>query len=406
MQESIEKQISSVENIYKNISEQQVPNINYIKKQLENVKYFIINNNLLIYGGIAIDYALKLKGHEGIYTEDTLPDYDFFSPENIKHSFELCKILDDDNIQVKNANHLTTRRVRYNKYTTLADISYYPQNYYDIIKSSALIRDEIKIVNPYFQKIDIYRSLAFLYEGSPGREYFQHRMNKDLKRLSLLNSICDINTIRGHSKITVDYMVGNLYSTPKQHVISKKKVCYTGFAALHLLDSNFTLNFPGPIEYFVDDVIDVPNATYFIKTFNIFPQAAYTGDEMIYMSKGDVFTATYNSKYDVYVASPYYLAAQFLFKYIMLGHEEFLTALLYCEKISGKIITSYFGSNYINKTWYYSEKNYIRSIKGKKLKNYRPGTTESTNCDTNIYKTYMIDGRKTDKFDKKILNYD
>lgn len=388
-----------VEQLYKNAAEQQVPDIKFIKEQLEIVKYFIINNDLLVYGGIAIDLALKASGRAGIYTSETLPDYDFYSVSNIEDSNKLKRILNNDKIIVKNANHLTTRRVRYNRYTTLADISYYPPKYYNRINNISLVYDELKIVNPYFQKIDIYRSLAYIYEGPPGNEYFIYRMQKDLKRLKLLNEILNPELLHNNTAETInnDFMIGNLVGKKYMHKMKYKNVCYTGYAALYMYGLIDTLEFGGPLEYFIDKVQNIEDATYFVKSFNIFPQAAYTGTEMIYMSYGDVFCSKYFKKYEAHAASLHYIAAQFLFKYIMLGVRDFYDMFILAEDAIKDIPDEYFGSNYINKTWYYYELNRQQEERGLETKIYRPGV--DTNPDS--YETYWIDGRKTDKLDKK-----
>ena len=54
------------------------PEYDTIIAALEHVRKFIIAEKLVIYGGQAIDYALRIKG-EKIYSDHELPDFDVFS---------------------------------------------------------------------------------------------------------------------------------------------------------------------------------------------------------------------------------------------------------------------------------------------------------------------------------------
>src|SRR5688500_11632394 len=70
------------------------PAYNDLVRAIEIVKKFITDHELIIYGGSAIDYALRLKGDK-IYDDKTLavPDLDFYSPTNVEHSYQLADIL-------------------------------------------------------------------------------------------------------------------------------------------------------------------------------------------------------------------------------------------------------------------------------------------------------------------------
>ena len=67
-------------NYYTNMVDTYTENFNQVLKGLDIVKDFIIENKLIITGGMAIDYALKLKGDK-LYEDNQLPDYDFYTPD-------------------------------------------------------------------------------------------------------------------------------------------------------------------------------------------------------------------------------------------------------------------------------------------------------------------------------------
>lgn len=148
------------------------------------VKKYIINNDLILVGGMAIDYAMRLKGSK-LYDDDVLPDYDCYSHNHHYDAYKIAELLVSSglkNITVINANHTSTMRVRVN-YTVVADVTYIPKNIYNILPT--LIYKDIRIISPYYQIIDQHRSLSLPYENKPF-EVILHRWKKDAKRYDML----------------------------------------------------------------------------------------------------------------------------------------------------------------------------------------------------------------------------
>ncbi len=173
------------------------PNKDLMLKALDIVRDFIIEKKLIITGGMAIDFALKLKG-EKLYDDNTLPDYDFFSTEHANHAYELAQLLciqlsklfpgSDNRIDAIPATHATTMRVRVN-YTSVADITYLPPDIFDNIPTLEFkVEGKIlKFRHPAIQMIDQHRALSLPYENSPN-EVILHRWRKDMIRFDLLAS--------------------------------------------------------------------------------------------------------------------------------------------------------------------------------------------------------------------------
>lgn len=166
--------IKSEKNIYKDV----------ILKALTIVKQFIIDRNLILVGGLAIDYALKVKG-DYLYDDTKLPDYDFYSSVHHKDAYDLGNILLEqgfDNISVIQGRHVTTMRVRIN-FITVADITYIPDNI--LKKIPTFLVDKMNIIHPHFQMIDQHLSISRPYENPP-METILFRFSKDKKRFNLL----------------------------------------------------------------------------------------------------------------------------------------------------------------------------------------------------------------------------
>lgn len=171
---------------FSNLATRRLWNYSAVEKSMEIVREFIKSNDFILYGGMSIDFALKLAGHEGIYDTNTIPDYDFYAPDIYNTSNKLADILHGSGIpglSSINASHLTTRRVR-TDFIEVADISYLPPKVYDTLPT--LKFNDFRIVHPNFQRLDMHRAFNNPYENSPN-ELVYFRSEKDSKRFKLLD---------------------------------------------------------------------------------------------------------------------------------------------------------------------------------------------------------------------------
>lgn len=173
----------SVEDYYARMSEIMSHDYEYEKRALEIVKKFVKERGLIIFGGLAIDYALRLKGSK-IYRDDEKPDIDVLSEDSVKDAYDLVdefKKLGFEQVNAIRALHLQTMRVRTN-FVYVADIGYFP----DISIIPTLNYQGLRIAHPDFQRIDIHLSFMYPFTGAP-RENLFNRWEKDLKRLNMIN---------------------------------------------------------------------------------------------------------------------------------------------------------------------------------------------------------------------------
>jgi hypothetical protein len=190
------------------------------------VRKYIEQNNLILVGGAAIDFALRLKGTH-IYADDELPDYDFYSTEYHKDAYKIAEMLHRTglkNISVINANHTSTMRVRVH-YTVVADITYMPKKIFDILPT--LRYRDLTIIHPHYQFIDQHRALSLPFENSPW-EVILHRWQKDAKRHDLLYKYYPLAEVQSEEqkqqiKLTDEIKIPNIIF---------KNQCLGGFAAL------------------------------------------------------------------------------------------------------------------------------------------------------------------------------
>jgi hypothetical protein len=183
--------MDNVEDKFKSIIEKSDFLYDPIKKALDVVFDFIKSKDLIIYGGMSQDLALKERGHDGLYSDDTLPDFDFYSPTSFEDSLELAIMLysqEFDNVSAINAMHATTRRVRV-MFKVVADISYMPRSFYDKIPTNRVLHGKYKglrITCTDFIRIDFLSFFLYAFSDSP-MEAINFRFEKIVSRFKLLN---------------------------------------------------------------------------------------------------------------------------------------------------------------------------------------------------------------------------
>jgi hypothetical protein len=223
--------------VYEYIVFQHDPHKDLMLKALDLVRDFIVEKKLVITGGMAVDFALKLKGGK-LYDDNTLPDYDFFSPEHSNDAYELAKLLclrlpelfpdEDFYIDAIPATHVTTMRVRIN-YTSIADITYLPHEVFNNLPTLEYpiegSNKMLKFRHPHMQMIDQHRALSLPYEHAP-QEVILHRWRKDMKRFDMLYK---------HYSIEGKELDVNKFKEIHINPELLEGTCVGGFAALYLL---------------------------------------------------------------------------------------------------------------------------------------------------------------------------
>ncbi len=184
--------------------------VKQLKLAFSIVKKFIQFNKRIMFGGMAIDHALRLKDDK-LYPDNKLPDYDFLSPIFHIDAYSLGEQLVENGltgISVIRGQHVSTMKVRLN-FVDVADIGYIPQKIYD--KIPTILYDGIYNVHPHFQYIDQHRALSIPFENPP-RESFLNRWEKDIKRITLLNKYYKLTTKSSDKKLkTLTFSLKKLY---------------------------------------------------------------------------------------------------------------------------------------------------------------------------------------------------
>ena len=191
------------------------------------IKKFITDRGLIIYGGSAIDYALRLRG-DFEYPDDALEmDLDFYSPNSVEDSYDLADELFAAGFSSARAivgMHTDTMRVDPGDNHFIADIHYIPRVIFE--KIPTLVYKGMKIVHPSFQRIDLHSALAFPYDDPP-REVIFARWSKDIRRFNKLNA-----------KYPIEELKDDL-PTQKITISGLKRFIPTGFLAYAMIYTQF-----------------------------------------------------------------------------------------------------------------------------------------------------------------------
>lgn len=263
---------------YENVALRRDPAYDRVDEFISILIQFIRDHGLIIYGGLAIDYALRLFGDK-IYPDDLLQvDYDFFSPSNVEHAYDIADAFyklatsttehDADlaeGIRAIGALHVKTMRVDIGDNHFIADLTYCPESIFS--KLPTLEYQGIKIIHPDMQRIDIHSSLSFPYDYAPFEVIF-NRWKKDITRFNLLDKYYPIKTDKSGGGNKVSNQVSNKVSNQVDTKISRvtignnmRKYVLNGFAAygaMYTAVSNRYKSVPSDI---IEGVFDVAEST-------------------------------------------------------------------------------------------------------------------------------------------------
>jgi len=200
---------------------------------LEIVRNFIVTRGLILFGGLAIDYALRCKG-ERIYPDDQRPDFDFFSTQSVDDAYDLADLLQKagfENVNAIRGIHVQTMKVRTN-YIWVADIGYAPPEVFNKIPTFEY--RGMRVAHPDYQRMDMHLAFCFPFNGQPREDVF-HRWRKDLKRFNLFEEHYPITadgTADGKAEFT--QAMGRL-SLPVIGQGANLRVALHGFAAYSVI---------------------------------------------------------------------------------------------------------------------------------------------------------------------------
>jgi hypothetical protein len=219
------------------IAETKSADIEIWRRALEHVEAFLAERRLPIYGGLAIDIALKLAGHQGLYGDGALPDYDVYSPDAARDAYALADRLSAarlPDVGALPAIHATTMRVKVD-FIFVADITYVPA---EILADLPTVQYRgMQVVHPNWQRLDLHLALSFPFTDQP-RPPVEHRWARDVERFNRLDAAYPIDTpasLDGPLPSAGGCLEGGGGGSRAGGVVELEKVALHGFAAYGLL---------------------------------------------------------------------------------------------------------------------------------------------------------------------------
>jgi len=210
--------LSNIESIVNNIEIAKLKKVQIEFDDVINIiSKFIVSKSLILYGGLVINLVLPKKLR--FYKDYTMNDYDCYSKNPLKDSFELAKIIEDRGykyIKIKRAIHTGTYKVLvYGK--QIFDISIIDNDTYE--KYLSFSNAERKSIKHYTSEynilpLDIIKKNLYYELSRP--EQSGHRWEKIYNRLNLL--MTTYPTIKS-KKVYKCLPIGKEYTSSVDHLL-------------------------------------------------------------------------------------------------------------------------------------------------------------------------------------------
>jgi len=202
-----------------------------IKEMISILEDFLRRKSLVCYGGQSINE--ELPEEDRFYNKDVdIPDYDFYSPNALDDAKELTDIYYKKGYkecEAKAGQHHGTYKV-YVNFIPIADISYMPNDLFQVIKKDAMRINGILYAPPNFLKMGMYLELSRPIGDNT-------RFEKVFKRLALLNknyplTSLNCNQVEFQREMSKKNEINEneIYETVKDTFIHQGVVFFGGYA--------------------------------------------------------------------------------------------------------------------------------------------------------------------------------
>jgi len=213
---------------------------------MKEIKKFVKNEGLIIYGGYAQNKLIGIKNKsDEFYSETDRPDLEFYSPTPIKDSMKLSEILHNKGykyVVCEEGIHNETYKIFVN-FLTFSDISY--MDPYVFENCPFVIVDGLKLTDPLFMQVDAYRVYADLLTSN-------FRLNKTISRMSSLLNYYSFDEKNEFNQISYksSEKEKNVLRYIRKHVIHDSKLIVIGQYAYNYLVKKVNDKYVINVEYY------------------------------------------------------------------------------------------------------------------------------------------------------------
>lgn len=206
------------------------PTIHEKRQVMAVIKDFIRERERRIYGGTAMDMALKsVDPTAGIYDDTLFADIEFYSPDPVSDLRDLSLLLHDKNfkyVKAREAQHEETYSIFVN-FQGYCDITYMPTRIYYKVKTIQI--DGIYYVHPHFIFIDQLR--IFSQPLTAADQRWEKTFNRCFRILKYFPLEMFVNTVN----LSISPEIKDLIPILRQDLLSNpafyEDVLITGFMA-------------------------------------------------------------------------------------------------------------------------------------------------------------------------------
>jgi hypothetical protein len=235
-QEDFDKITSNLSRIYADADKvykdkYEVPTKKEYDNVVNDIKNFIKNKGLIIYGGWAQNELIGKKNKDDeFYPETSRHDIEIYSTNPIKHVMELGDLLYSKKynpIYIEEGVHNETYKLFVN-FVNIADISYMDPHIFN--NCPHITVDGLKLTHPHLMIVDAYRVYA-----DPMTSYF--RLEKAFKRSSTLMKYYPFDSKAEYNKLSYQKTPENdmLLRFIRKHIIMDSKLIVIGHYAYNYL---------------------------------------------------------------------------------------------------------------------------------------------------------------------------
>jgi len=233
----------AVMNAKKKVLTNAEPSITEIREVYITILSFISDRNLIIYGGTALDIALKSAGEKGFYNEWDFSDIDFYS-SSLVDIIDLSNQLYDKGyigVHVKDVLHEETFALYVNG-KLYCEFTYIPRKILTYVPTLSInykfanFNKKLNVVHPHFSFIDMLRMFTDMTAC--------FRWEKQYSRLEMMNKsfpLIDYTNI-GYENIQPSENIKKLMSDIYKDFIDKKDIIdnliLTGFLSYNFFVDN------------------------------------------------------------------------------------------------------------------------------------------------------------------------
>jgi hypothetical protein len=205
-------------------------NIEYtedVKNMIDILKKFMIERNVICYGGTAINELLPPEAQ--FYNKNDIPDFDFFSKRPLEDAKMLCDVFQKEgfeHIQAKSGTHFGTFKVFVN-FIPIADITFLEPEIFDTLQTESIVVNRITYASPNYLRMGMFLELS-----RPAGE--TSRWEKVFTRLKLMNQYYPLVFNKGCAKtIETSAIPANIFHIVFDALVTDDVVFFGG-DVLHL----------------------------------------------------------------------------------------------------------------------------------------------------------------------------